>query len=189
MSFDLDAALRSLKPQRKRSTLARRSDAELSWVDEAPDAGSPILLDTTVYIDVLQGRTSARLDDFISLRTCNHSSVCVCELTHAYGRLRPEDERTSGTLRVIGKTIRDIPAHRLSAPDSDTWGRAGMLAGVLFRLGGNPDGEQRKCLNDALVYLQARKLGWPVVTRNVKDFDFLNQLVPDGRVLLYRTVS
>ena len=27
------------------------------------------------------------------------------------------------------------------------------------------------------------------VTRNVRDFDLLNQLVPDGRVMFYRTQS
>jgi hypothetical protein len=88
---------------------------------------------------------------------------------------------THGALKVIGQTVRDIPRHRLAAPDADLWGAAGILAGLLFRLGTYPKGAERRCLNDALVYLQARKLGWPVVTGNIKDFDFLNQLVPDGR--------
>jgi hypothetical protein len=35
-------------------------------------------------------------------------------------------------------------------------------------------------------FLQGRKIGWPIPTRNIVDFDFLNQLVPDGRILLYR---
>jgi hypothetical protein len=29
-------------------------------------------------------------------------------------------------------------------------------------------------------------LGWPILTGNIADFDYLNQLVPDGRILLYR---
>jgi hypothetical protein len=94
--------------------------------------------------------------------------------------------RTDRSLKVIGQTIRDIPAHRLIEPDNAMWGTAGILAGMLFHLGSYPVGTERKCLNDSLVYLQGRKLGWPVVTGNIKDFDFLNQLVPDGRVLLYR---
>jgi len=69
------------------------------------------------------------------------------------------------------------------------WGAAGILAGMLFRLGSFRAGDEQKCLNDALVYLQARALGCPVITRNVKDFDFLNQLVPDGRILLYRRTA
>jgi hypothetical protein len=56
----------------------------------------------------------------------------------------------------------------------------------LFRPGQYAPGAERKCLNDALVYLQGRKLGWPVVIGNSRDFELLNQLVPDRRILLYR---
>jgi predicted nucleic acid-binding protein len=145
-----------------------------------------VLLDTTVYIDTLQGRSPAALDAFISLRTCNHSAACLSELTHVFGRLSPADPRSEGSLKAIRQTIRDIPSHRLVAPDSEMWGAGGILAGILFRAGSYPAGTERKCLNDALIYLQGRKFGWPVVTGNISDFDFLNQLVPDGRILLYR---
>lgn len=155
-------------------------------MQDAPAIGAAVLLDTTVYIDTLQGRSPAALDSFIRLRTCNHSSVCVSELTHAFGRLDPSDARTRQTLSAIRETIRDIPVHRVTAPEAALWGVAGIVAGLVFRLGAYPAGAERKCLNDALVFLQARKLGIPVVTGNVKDFDFLQQLIPDGRVLLYR---
>ena len=186
MGFDLSAVLRWLKPQRKRRPLSSRPDNKLGWVNQVPTIGAPVLLDTTVYIDTLQGRSPVALDKFISLRTCNHSSVCLSELTHLFGRLNPADPRTESVLDVIAQTIRDIPAHRLIAPDTEMWGVGGILAGTLFRLGQYAAGAERKCLNDALVYLQGRKFGWPVVTANIRDFDLLNQLVPDGRILLYR---
>lgn len=189
MSFDIEAALRWLKPQRRVQPLTRRKNHELNWIDDTPVIGVPVLLDTTVYIDTLQGRSPCVLDAFIRLRTCNHSAVCLSEMTHVFGRLDPADPRTGRALRAVRETILDIPSHRLSAPDAETWGAAGILAGVLFRLGSYSSGAERKCLNDALVYLQARKLGFPVLTGNLKDFDFLNQLVPDGRVMLYRRVS
>lgn len=189
MSFDLDSALRWLKPSRKKRPLRRRADDKLTWIEAVPTAGGPILLDTTVYLDTLQGCSPESLDVFISVRTCNHSAVCLSELTHAFGRLNPDDPRTEKALRVIGRTVRNIPAHRLGEPDAVTWGEAGILGGLLFRLGCYAAGAERKCLNDALIYLQGRKNGWPVVTRNVIDFDFLNQLVPDGRVLLYRRID
>ncbi len=189
MGFDFDATLRWLKPQRVLRPLSPRPDDELPWIDDLPPVGSAVLLDTTVYIDTLQGRSPGALDAFIRLRTCNHSSVCLAELTHAFGRLSPADPRTPAALKVIGQTIRDIPAHRLTAPGADIWGGGGILAGQLFRLGSYSRGLERKCLNDALVYLQGRALGWPVVTANVADFDYLNQLVPDGRILLYRRAA
>lgn len=63
-----------------------------------------------------------------------------------------------------------------------------MLAGLLFRLGNLPKGEghERRFVNDALIFLQARQLGASVLTGNVRDFDFLSQLVPSARVILYR---
>ncbi|MGH8209976.1 MAG: type II toxin-antitoxin system VapC family toxin [Steroidobacteraceae bacterium] len=186
MSFDLDAVLRGLKPQRKNRPLRVRPHDKLHWIEAVPLVGSPVLLDSTVYIDTLQGRSPAALDALVTLRTCNHSAVCLSELTHVFGRLSPADARTEGALKIIGQTIRDIPAHRLVAPDAQTWGAAGVLAGILFRLGSYSAGAEKKCLNDALIFLQGRKLGWPILTGNVKDFDLLNQLVPDGRILLYR---
>ena len=148
-----------------------------------------MLLDTTVYVDLLQSRSSARLDELIRFRTCNHSAVCLSELTHAFGRLNPADKRTAKTLSIVRETIRDIPSHRLFEPDAETWGAAGILAGLMFRLGSYAKGAERKCLNDALVFLQARKMGVPLLTANHVDFDTLNQLVPDGRILLYRRTT
>lgn len=189
MASDLDAALRWLKPHRKRRPLVRRKDRDLDWIGDAPAIGIPVLLDTTVYIDTLQGRSPAVLDAFVRFRTCNHSAVCLAELTHAFGRLDPADPRTKRSLASIRGTILDIPAHRIAAPDVEVWGAAGILAGLLFRLGAYPPGAERKCLNDALIYLQARKRGIPVVSGNLKDFDYLHQLVPDGRILLYRRAA
>ena len=73
----------------------------------------------------------------------------------------------------------------------DFWVRAGILAGLAFRLRKLPKnlGHERKFLHDALLYLQARKLGFAVLTRNIGDFDLLNQLVPGGDILLYRQAS
>ena len=95
-------------------------------------------------------------------------------------RARPQHWRRSP------EVVEAIPPHRLTAPDSAVWGEAGVLGGLLFRLGGHAKGQERACLNDALIYLQARRLGCIVLTANIADFDRLNQLVPNGRVLFYR---
>jgi len=91
-------------------------------------------------------------------------------------------------LAAIAGTIDDIPRHRLFAPDLDCWGKAGMLAGKALRLGRIPpgQGQERRLLNDSLLFLQARKVGAAILTRNIRDFDFLEQLVPSGAVILYR---
>jgi hypothetical protein len=43
-----------------------------------------------------------------------------------------------------------------------------------------------KALADCVLFLQARKLGFTVLTANIAEFDLLLQLVPSGRVLFYR---
>jgi hypothetical protein len=75
------------------------------------------------------------------------------------------------------------------SPDASIWGQAGVLAGLLFRLSNLPkdEGHGRRFINDSLVFLQARQLGASVLTGNVRDFDFLNRVVPTGRIILYRT--
>ena len=189
MGFDLSETLRSLKPQKRQGTLARRADDDLPWVDDEPIIGGPLFLDTTVYLDVLQGRSPAEVDRLLTYRLCHHSAVCLSELTYAFGRLDPKHTSTKFALETLRATLADIPEHRLHAPDIAIWGQAGILAGLLSRMSNLPKGEghERKFCNDALVFLQARQLGASVLTGNIRDFDFLSQLVPTGRIVLYRT--
>jgi predicted nucleic acid-binding protein len=192
MKFDLDATLRQLKPQHRTACPPRRPDERLAWAKDAPPIAGPLLLDTTVYIDLLRGATPPEVDRLLQLRTCNHSAVSIAELTHAFGRLDPTHPDTKTALRELRETItEDIPPHRLQPPENDTWGAAGMLAGLAFRLRKLPknQGHERKFLHDALLYLQGRTLGCAVLTRNIGDFDLLNQLVPSGQILLYRQAS
>lgn len=147
-----------------------------------------MFLDTTVYLDVLQGRSPVEVDTLLTYRLCHHSAVCLSELTHAFGRLDPKHASTKAVLDTIQATLGDIPEHRLHAPDVAIWGQAGVLAGLLFRLSNLPKGEghERRFVNDALVFLQARQLGASVLTGNIRDFDYLSQILPTGKVILYR---
>jgi len=149
-----------------------------------------LLLDTSV-LDVLQGRTPEVVDDLLTFRICHHSAVCLAELSHVFGRLDPAHPTTKSVLGAVADTLEDIPAYRLHAPDATAWGRAGMLAGLLFRLSHLPKGEghERRFLNDALIFHQAGLLGATVLTGNVGVFDYLNQLVPSVRVIFYRPVT
>jgi predicted nucleic acid-binding protein len=187
LSFDLQKAERALKPQ-VRGAFRARPEEELRWAEAETKAGLPLLIDTTVYLDALQGKTSAAVDDLLRYRSIFHSAVCLAELTHAFGRLDPAHSGTRKALAALGGAIDDIPRHRLFAPDTDLSGKAGMLAGKALRLGRFPPGQgrERRLLNDSLIYLQARKVGAAILTRNVQDFDLLEQLVPSGTAIFYR---
>jgi predicted nucleic acid-binding protein len=144
-----------------------------------------LLLDTTVYIDALQGRLSAGAQ--IVLRTASlwHSTVTEAELAALAGLLRPSHPGTASAIAQVAASIDARPAHRILTPDRDAWREAGILAGLLARLQRYGKNEQRKSLNDALIFLTASRNGCVVLTRNVSDFDLLMQLDPKGHAVFY----
>lgn len=185
MEFDFDSAVRWARFD-PRCTLARRADSALPFVTDERVGGQAMLLDTCVYIDQLQARAPNVIAALIEARHANHSSVALQELMHSVGLLDPEDARTLGAVAAIRGLVRSMPPHRTFSPDVDVLGRAALLSGVLCRLQGYRHDQKLRALHDCVLYLQAQKLGFTVLTANVADFDILLQLVPAGRVLFYR---
>ena len=184
MTFDRRASIRRIKPQRRTLALFRRANADLRFVSGQPLVGRELLLDTCVYIDVLQGKTPLEVDRILETRIANHSTVALAELSHLLGALDPTHPGTAGALKPLGQTIDDMPPHRLTAPSIRACGEAGMLAGLVTRLTG-----QRKSialLNDAMLFLQAAEMGCDLLTTNVSDFDFFDQPFSGTGLLLYQ---
>jgi hypothetical protein len=185
--FDFEAALRwgRLDPRR---ALSRRADDALPFIGSVAEAGQELLLDTCVYIDGLQGRTPSVVADLLDLRIANHSTVAVQELMHTVGVLDPRHQGSRTAIRQIGVTIKAMPSHRVLTPDAEMLGRGALLAGMLCRLQNYSNDARLRALHDCVLFLQAQKLGLTILTANVGDFDYLLQLIPAGRVLLYRSV-
>jgi hypothetical protein len=100
-----------------------------------------------------------------------------------------ERERWEGDdayVEAVSGQIEAMPEHRVFAPDAEVLGRAALLAGILARLQGYARDAKLKAVQDCVLFLQAQKLGFAVLTANVAEFDLLLQLVPTGRVLFYR---
>jgi predicted nucleic acid-binding protein len=157
-------------------------------VSEQATGGPELLLDTCVYIDLLQRRAPEGIKTLLVTRLCNHSGVVLAELTHLFGRLDPRDHRTGRVLAEISGVISDMPAHRLSPPSLNVLGEAGILAALAMRLSGIGSERQQALLNDAIIYLQAVEQGQMVLTRNVREFDWFDQLLPSNRILFYRQI-
>lgn len=183
--FDFDSAVRWARLDSRR-TLDRRPDAKLPFIDDESSAGGALLLDTCVYIDQVQGHSPAAVDDVIAARQSHHSTIALQELMHTVGVLDPKDRRTATAVAEIRGLILSMLPHRIFTPDSDTLGRAALLAGMICRLQGYGADRRFRALADCVIFLQAQKLGLTVLTANVGDFDRLLQLVPSGRVLFYR---
>ncbi|MET7247803.1 DNA-binding protein [Methylobacterium sp. EM32] len=168
--------------------LSPRPRSELAFVEDALSAGGPLLLDTGVYIHQLKGRTPLPLDALLGLRQIHHSIVAVQEMLHAIGVLDPADSRTKANVAAIRRILDGIPSHRLHLPAQDVMTDAAIYAGLLCRLQGYAKDRRMKALHDCTLFFQARRLGCALLTANVVDFDCLQQLRPEGRVLFYETV-
>jgi len=189
LAFDLAATLRRLKPAKRVAPLTRRADNELQFVGETIVSGPGLLLDTSVYIDVLQGRAPRAVKDLLLAREVNHSSVALAELVHLFGRLDPSHKDTASVLAPIGAAIAEIRPHRLTAPTIQALAEAGIVTGMIARLTDLPKVDRQPMLNDATMFMQALENGFTMLTRNISDMDFIEQLAPVGRVLFYRQAS
>jgi hypothetical protein len=77
----------------------------------------------------------------------------------------------------------------LTSPSIKVLGEAGMLAGLVSRLAGVDSGRRQALLNDAALFLQALEQGQTLLTRNIREFDWFDQLLPTGRLLFYRVTE
>jgi predicted nucleic acid-binding protein len=184
-SSDIYRSLRRLKPEKHTAQLRLRDRSSLTFVDPLKRSFPKLLLDTTVYIDELQGRFPRNAE--VALRTSElwHSTVTEAELAALAGLLDPRDPDTPQVTKLVTTSIEKRPDHRILNPDADVWRDAGILAGLLARLQQYGKSEQRRALNDALIFLSAAKHGCAVLTRNIADFDFLMQLAPFGNAIFY----
>jgi predicted nucleic acid-binding protein len=189
LRFELGRIRRRLKPERLRSTLARRPDGVLPFADEATlPPGTALLLDTCVYIDAAADRLPEHVAALLLRRVLNHSTVCLGELAFGLGALRPDDPRSRDNAAALAETIERIAGSgRIVDPDAEAWVTAGMLAGMLARLQGYRAEQRRKALADALLLATARKVGLVLLTANLANLDPMLRLLPDARVAFYRS--
>ena len=181
----LDVSLRRIKPEKHRKALVARTRDQLPFLARAKHPYPKLLLDTTVYIDALQGRLPELVEIALKTGSLWHATVTEAELSALGGLLDPSRPDTVGVIAQVAASMDQRPAHRNLNPDRDVWREAGILAGLLARLQGYGRSEQRKTLNDALIFLTAVKHGCAVLTRNLSDFDLLLQLNSRGSVLFY----
>jgi predicted nucleic acid-binding protein len=166
--------------------LRPRSQAELSFIGAGFSRPSSFLYDTTVYVDILQGRFPGADESILRSTDAWHCAVAEGELASLCALLDPTHPDTPTVVKELGAVVSQIPSHRHISPDREIWRHASVLTGTIARLQKLPKSDRRRILNDALIFSSARKHGHTVLTRNVVDFDFLQQLEPSGRVAFYR---
>ena len=135
----------------------------------------------------MEGRLPVEAKELMKSRPVRHVSVVLGELTHFFGRLSPSPANAAALVR-LQSAIEFIDPRQLNEPTAGVSLEAGILCGLMFRLGGFQAGQEVAALNDATIYLHALEQGLTVLTRNHNDFDRMNQIVPGGKVLFYRPV-
>ena len=186
MSSEFQGTLRRLKPDKHRAQLRPRAESELEFIGTISHRPAKLLYDTTVYIDILQGRFPQEGEAMLRATEAWHSPVTEAELAATCGLLDPAHSQTPAVIEQIASVIDRRPSHRTITPDPEIWREAGVLSGTLARTQGYGREQRRRILNDALLFATARKYGCAVLSRNVRDFDLLQQLDPSGRVLFYK---
>ena len=185
MSSDVQNTLNRLKWHKHYDKLKPRPKAGLAFLGRTSKAPKKLLYDTTVYIDILQDHFPSDGDLAIRALDAYHSPVTEAEMLFAIGRLDPAHPETAANLKKIADVLEKRPLHRTLLPDQSIWRDAGAMTGILIRLQGYSDGDRQRLLNDALIFCTARKHGLAVLTRNIGDFDLLQQLDARGNVLFY----
>jgi predicted nucleic acid-binding protein len=178
-------SLRRLKPEKRQKGLAYRDRSRLRFLKNLKPPFPKLLLDTTVYIDALQGRLPDDMEVALRAGSLWHCAVTEAELAALAGLLDPAHPNTAHAIAQVAASIDLRPEHRILTPDRDTWREAGILAGLMARLQRYGKNEQRKALNDALIFLTATRNGCVVLTRNVSDFDLFMQLDRRGQAVFY----
>jgi hypothetical protein len=88
---------------------------------------------------------------------------------HTVGVVDPRDVRTAAVISEIRRLIKAMPAHRVLAPEPDILGKAALLSGMLCRLQGYASDAKLRALQDCVLFLEAQKLGFTVLTANISD--------------------
>jgi predicted nucleic acid-binding protein len=167
-------------------TLSYRGRDELPFDAGAVAAATPVMLDTTVYLDALKppGLPTA-VATLVARDVVLHCSIACAELAVSVGHLDPAHRLTAMHRAPLIEILSRIAPTRVVAPSADAWTEAAIIAGILARIQGYAREARRAVLHDALMLLTALEAGAALISRNVRHMDLLLRFRPDAQVLLY----
>ncbi len=170
--------------QRNRVSVRPRENL-VAAADITGPGRTALLLDTSVYIMSAAGTLPAPGEMLIDRGLLFHCSVCIGELTTGIANADPARFGWKAIRHHYGALISRIPETRLLTPDAETWVAAGLIAGTLARTQRFQRHQRKECLNDALVFLTAAKIGLPVLTANRDEFGLIQQIARQGRFIRF----
>ena len=118
MSSEFQGTLRRLKPDKHRVQLNPRAESELEFIGTTSHRPPKLLYDTTVYIDILQGRFPQQGEAMLRATEAWHSPVTEGELAATCGLLDPAHSQTPKIIEQVVAVIERRPSYRTLTPDS-----------------------------------------------------------------------
>ena len=167
-------------------TLAYRNRAELPFDAAAVGVATPVMLDTTVYLDALKapGLPSA-IQMIVARNVVLHCATACAELAVSTGHLDPAHPGTAAHRAPLIEILQRMVPTRIVSPSADAWTEAAAIAGILARVQAYARENRRAVLHDALMLLTAIEVDAVLISRNIRHMDLLLRFRPDARVLLY----
>ena len=167
-------------------TLAYRARAELPFDTRAVSGTTPVMLDTTVYLDALKAPgLPMPVAALVARNVVLHCSIACAELAVSVGHLDPAHPLSARHRAPLIEILSRMVPTRIVAPSADAWTEAAIVAGILARIQGFAREARRAVLHDALMLLTALESGAVLVSRNVRHMDLLMRFRSDAQVLLY----
>jgi hypothetical protein len=121
-SASFQQSLRRLKPEKYPKGLLYRDRSQLRFLSDLKPPFPKLLLDTTVYIDALQGRLPDYAEVALRAGSLWHSTVAEAELSVLAGLLDPKRPQTTDVIVQLGCV------HRLATCASHSYSGSGYMA-------------------------------------------------------------
>ena len=129
-----------------------------------------VVFDSDLYIDWIEGGLREEL--LLARRLVRYMSTVVLLELQA-GALEPAGAQA---VRDLYRAFRQTG--RLLSPSHDTFWRAGFVLRTLQQRHGYDLRRRFRLVNDSLIALSSRQIGATVLTRNERDFQIIQQIVP-----------
>jgi hypothetical protein len=167
-------------------TLAYRARAELPFDARAVSGATPVMLDTTVYLDALKAPgLPMPIAALVARNVVLHCSIACAELAVRVGHLDPAHPLSARHRAPLVEILSRMVPARIVAPSADAWTEAAVVAGILARIQGFAREARRAVLYDAMMLLTAIEARAALISRNVRHMDLLLRFRSDAQVLLY----
>src|SRR5258708_21895227 len=134
MALEYKDVVRRLKPEKRRDQLRPRPVSPLAFLGQSCAKHAKLLYDTTVYIDILQGRFPRNADVALRAADAWHSTVTEAELSAICGLLDPAHPGSRMIVERVAAAIPRRPALRATTPARDIMAVPALRVGRLGRL-------------------------------------------------------